>query len=177
MPGNGVSRLATTVLALMLAPLSPAALSQVEVAAVTNASYRNECGACHFAYQPGLLPSAAWQTLLTPAALADHFGDNAELEEGVRQAILAYLRQGAAETSNARHSRQVMASLLPGDIPLRITEVRYIRRKHARLSAALTTNNPKVGSLSHCQRCHTKAEAGGYDDRDVRIPGHGKWTW
>ena len=38
---------------------------------VTNVDYQNECGACHFAYQPGLLPARSWQALMT--GLDQHF--------------------------------------------------------------------------------------------------------
>lgn len=150
---------------------------QGEVAPVRNTSYLTECGACHFAFQPGLLPRASWQSMLQPSALEDHFGDNAELAEDVRQEILAYLIREAADIAPAQRSRQLMASLVPGTAPMRITELRYIRRKHARIPAALIRHNPDVGSLSHCQRCHPKAESGVYDNRQVRIPGYGKWRW
>jgi len=35
--------------------------------------YKEECGACHFAYQPELLPSGSWEKIL--AGLEDHFGE------------------------------------------------------------------------------------------------------
>ncbi len=34
---------------------------ELDVAPVKNALYLEECGACHFAYQPGLLPSRSWK--------------------------------------------------------------------------------------------------------------------
>ena len=48
-----------------------------EVAPVSDALYAQECGSCHMAYPPGLLPGRSWQRLM--GNLADHFGDNAEL--------------------------------------------------------------------------------------------------
>ncbi len=48
------------------------------VRAVDNPLYAAECGGCHFAYQPGLLPEASWRKMM--GSLADHFGENAELE-------------------------------------------------------------------------------------------------
>ena len=35
------------------------------VAPVTNALYAEECGSCHFAYPPGLLPASSWQQVMT----------------------------------------------------------------------------------------------------------------
>jgi len=32
-----------------------------EITAVTDKDYIDECGSCHFPYQPGLLPEGSWQ--------------------------------------------------------------------------------------------------------------------
>ena len=50
---------------------------------VDNTTYRETCGACHFVYQPELLPSASWEKIL--AQLYDHFGEAIELDpESIR---------------------------------------------------------------------------------------------
>jgi len=115
------------------------------------------CGECHFAYQPGWLPAASWRRLLNPKALEDHFGDVADLEEEDRRRVLAYLEAHAAARSSYRLSKKVVHSLRPGEAPLRITKLRYIRRKHAELPRRYVQDNPEVGSLSQCDRCHTHA--------------------
>ena len=147
-----------------------------EVAPVTSETYKEECGAFHFPYQPGLLPAASWRKLLAPRALEDHFGENAELDEGLRMQLLTLLEQGAADTSYYKRSRKIMASL-DGETPLRITEVPYIRRKHHEIPARLIKPNDKVKSLSYCDACHQQADKGSYDDDTVSIPGYGRWTW
>ena len=147
-----------------------------EVAPVSNDTYKEECGACHFPYQPGLLPSASWKKLLAPEALEDHFGENAELDEELRLQLLALLEKNAADTSYYKRSRKIMASL-SGETPLRITEVPYIRRKHHEIPARLIKPNDKVKSLSYCDACHQQADKGIYDDDTVSIPGYGQWTW
>jgi len=147
-----------------------------EVAAVTDEVYKEECGSCHFAYQPGLLPAASWRKLLAAKALEDHFGENAELDEDVRRPLLALLEKHAADNSYYKRSRKIMASL-KGATPLRITEVPYIRRKHDEIPARLIKPNAKVKSLSYCDACHQQADKGNYDDDTVSIPGHGDWTW
>ena len=48
------------------------------IAADTNPAYEEECGSCHMAYPPGLLPGVSWQRLM--AELDNHFGDNAEID-------------------------------------------------------------------------------------------------
>jgi hypothetical protein len=38
--------------------------------------YKDECGSCHFAYPPTMLPAASWERVM--AGLGAHFGDNAD---------------------------------------------------------------------------------------------------
>ena len=147
-----------------------------EVAPVRDATYKKECGACHFPYQPGWLPQSSWQKLLAPSALADHFGEDAELPETTRRHILDYALLNAADKSSYKRSKKIMASLDKGEAPTRITEVTYIRRKHHEIPAALIKGD-KVKSLSFCDACHTKAAEGVFDEDTVVIPGKGKWSW
>lgn len=144
-----------------------------DVAPASDTRYARECGSCHFAYQPGLLPARSWQKLM--GNLADHFGDNAELPQEDAAAITGYLVKNAADRSNYRRSLKINASLSPGKTPARITEVPYIVSKHDEIPARLITGNPKVKSLSQCAACHTRAEAGSFSERDISIPGYGRW--
>ena len=145
------------------------------VEAVNDKIYAEECGSCHFAYQPGLLPAASWEKLVDAKALEDHFGDDAELDENIRQHIASYLKDNAADTSYYKRSRKIMASLDEGMAPLRITETPYIKEKHSEIPAKLIKGNPQVKSLSACAKCHRKAQQGTFDDDTVLIPGYGRW--
>jgi hypothetical protein len=58
---------------------------------------------------------------------------------------------------------------LPSSVPLRITEVPYIKAKHRRISAEIIKRD-SIGSLSNCLACHRRAEEGIYDDDYVAIP-------
>lgn len=144
-----------------------------DVAPVRDVLYAKECGGCHFAYQPGLLPARSWQRLM--ANLADHFGDNAELPHEDAAAITDYLVRNAADRSNYRRSVKIDDSLSTRQTPARITQVPYIVSKHDEIPARLITGNPKVKSLSQCQTCHTTAEAGSFSERAINIPGYGRW--
>ena len=144
-----------------------------DVAPVRDARYAKECGSCHMAYPPGLLPARSWQKLM--GNLADHFGDNAELPAEDAAAITDYLAKNAADRSNYRRSVKIDDSLSARQTPLRITQVPYIAGKHREIPARLVTGNPKVRSLSQCAACHTKAEAGSFSERDINIPGYGRW--
>ncbi|WP_456379985.1 diheme cytochrome c [Thiolapillus sp.] len=147
--------------------------TRLDVAPVENAQYREECGSCHFAYQPGLLPARSWQKMMSQ--LDDHFGENAELDEQSRVAITEYLINNAAEHSAYERSRMILSSLRENEIPLRISETRYFVRKHNELPKSVVQDNPKVGSFAACAACHVNADKGYYDEYEVRIPGYGKW--
>lgn len=142
---------------------------------VDNDSYAEECGSCHLAYPPGLLPTASWEKLLAPAALEDHFGENAELDEEVLKPIQDYVLSNAAEKSHYKRSRKIARAAERGEAPLRITELSYIKRKHHEITDKMIVDNPDVQSLSNCNACHTKAEQAIFDDDTVNIPNYPDW--
>ena len=131
---------------------------------VNNETFKEECGACHFAYQPGLLPSGSWENILNN--LPSHFGEDVSLDQ--EKIIGKYLKINAAETSSAKRARKIIRSL-NGQTPLRITETPYIQEKHHDLDASIFSRQ-SIGSFSNCIACHTKAEQGNYDDDFVKIP-------
>jgi len=143
------------------------------VAPVTNATYAEECGACHMAYQPGLLPAAAWQQIMRAEALVDHYGDDASLSDDVRAELTAYLSAnsaGHASRTRAFAVRDVGGVKLP-----RITETRNFVKEHDEIPARMVADNPEVGSFSNCNACHQGAAEGVYDEDRVKIPGFGRW--
>jgi Dihaem cytochrome c len=133
---------------------------------VTDQTYKEACGQCHFAYQPELLPSASWLKILNQ--LNDHFGEEIEIDPDTRKIISDYLKSNGAESSSAKPARKIMRSLA-NNAPLRITEIPYIREKHHEISASVLKRK-SIGSLSNCSACHTTAEQGIYDDDRVKIP-------
>ena len=142
---------------------------------VDNEAYAEECGACHFAYPPGLLTEASWKKLLDPSALEDHFGENAELDEDTLAGIQAYVYDNSADKSYYKRSRKITRSVADMEAPMRITGVPYIKRKHHELTADMVKNNPDVQSLSNCNACHTQAEHAVFDDDTVKIPNFDDW--
>ena len=149
---------------------------QNEVVPVTDEIYIEECGACHFPYQPGLLPERSWRKLSNADALENHFGENAELDEETRLYIFNVLSTNSADKSLHKRSKKIMVSLADNEAPLRITNVPYIRRKHHEVYEKVVKKSNEVKSLSFCDKCHRKAAEGIYDDDTVIIPGYGKWT-
>ena len=143
--------------------------SRLDVAPVTNELYRSECASCHFAYQPGLLPVRSWKKIMS--GLENHFGDNAELAPKSQELILKYLVENAADLSNYKRSRRIDNSLTKDEIPLRITDTLYFKRKHRELSGSRVKNNPEIGSFSNCIACHSQADKGSFNEREIKIPG------
>ena len=144
--------------------------SKSSVSIPQNKLYQESCASCHMGFQPNLLPSASWEKMMSPKALEDHFGDNAEVDEQDRLSILVYLKTYAADNKGKRLLR-----FGKGEAPLRITELRYFKREHNEMPARMVQGNPKVRSLSNCMACHTGAERGNYGERGIRIPGYGYW--
>lgn len=143
------------------------------IAAVTTPLYKEECGSCHMAYPPGLLPARSWQKMMTD--LENHFGDNAELDGETQLSIQKFLLENSADKSDYRRSRKFSRSIKHSDTPLRISEIPYFKHEHDEIPQRMVTDNPKVNSFSQCNACHTKAEQGSYNEHDARIPGFGKW--
>jgi hypothetical protein len=119
--------------------------------------YKQECAACHVAYPPGLLPAASWQRLMNN--LPRHFGTDASLDPAATKALSSWLVANAGTSKRARE-------VPPED---RITRSAWFIRKHDELSAA-TWRLPAVKSAANCAACHTGADQGDFNERNVRIP-------
>lgn len=143
------------------------------VAPVSNPQYATECGACHMAYPPGLLPARSWQKIMS--GLSDHFGENAELAPDVAKALSDYLAGNAADHATALRSERIVRTLRLDQTPLRITELPFFAQEHREIPARVSTGNPKVKSMSNCNACHTRAAAGSFSEREIRIPGFPQW--
>lgn len=143
------------------------------IRAVDNPLYSAECGSCHFAYQPGLLPERSWQKLMSN--LSGHFGENAELTPDVQKLITEYLVQNAGERDSGKIARGILRTVDAQATPERITKTDFFIRQHDELPPRVWRDNPKVGSMSNCSACHTKADNGNFDEHQVMIPGYGRW--
>ncbi|MEX5728352.1 mono/diheme cytochrome c family protein [Rhodovulum iodosum] len=137
-------------LALALAA-SPALADDDYIPPVTHAATQEECGACHMAYQPGLLPARSWSAIM--GDLANHFGENADLDEATRAEIEAYLVSGAA-----RRTRSIPAD----ETPLRISELPWFKHEHDHEVSQRMRDRAKT--MSNCVACHRGADRGYYED-------------
>ena len=143
------------------------------------ATYAEECSTCHMAYQPGLLPALAWARIMDPAALASHYGDDASLPAAIINQITAYLTRNAADQRGDRRAQAIVAGTPhlagPGEALPRISETSYFKSEHDEIPARLVKDNPEVGGFSQCNACHRRATEGDYSERQIDIPGYGRW--
>ena len=131
-----------------------------------NPTYKAQCGTCHMAYSPELLPESSWIKLLS--GLDDHFGETIGLDTDSEKIIKDYLISNSAEHSSSEQAGKIIKSL-KNNSPLRITEIPYIKKEHHELHPNTFTQKA-VGSFSNCAACHTTAEDGNFDDDNVKIP-------
>lgn len=135
--------------------------------AVSDPTWAAECGACHQLYHPGLLPARSWRAVM--GGLAQHFGQNADLDTQTRATVERFLVANAADRNGQRRSERLAASIPAGATPLRISETPYIVAKHAEVRAEVF-GRPAVGGRANCAACHAMAAQGGFSEADVRIP-------
>jgi diheme cytochrome c len=145
----------TAAAVLLLAAVGAgAARADKRPGAPPNATWQAECGACHVAYPPRLLPAGAWRALM--AGLERHFGADASLDAAARAEITSFLETYAGRDRGAGPSG-------------RITDGAWFARKHREVPAAVW-RSPQVKSAANCTACHPGAERGAFDEHAVQLP-------
>ncbi len=136
-----------------------------------NALWREECGACHLAFYPGLLPARSWQRMMVePSA---HFGEDLYLEQETIDAIRTFLVANSAEQAQTEAAWKINRSIAREETPLRITEVPYWREKHHEITDRIW-RRPGIEGKVNCAACHLDAEEGTFEDAAMRIPEQGR---
>jgi hypothetical protein len=138
---------------LGLGPVTGLAIAQDHAAATT----QKECGACHMAFPPQLLPARSWEKIMS--GLSEHFGENADLPEPTRAEIAAYLVAHAADAPGTANGRLFLRGVDPGAVPLRITELPFWKAVHSEVPAA-EFKSVKVKSAANCLACHRNSGEG-----------------
>lgn len=129
--------------------------------------WRRECGDCHLAYHPNLLPARSWRRLM--AKQADHFGEDLALDPAAIAVITGFLVANAAESVQSEAAWKIQHSTPPQSTPLRITETRYWRRKHADVPVSVWRGGGVQGR-GDCAACHRDADAGTFQDGAMTLP-------
>ncbi|MCA1979843.1 MAG: diheme cytochrome c [Thiobacillus sp.] len=137
-------------------------------APVSHTATATECAACHMAYPAGLLPARSWTRMMRE--LENHFGEDASLSPEETLTITRYLTDNAADSPRANErSRRIAAGIGPGEAPLRFTETAYFRYLHDEVPSGVW-KRAKIASRANCIACHTRADAGSFAEREIRIP-------
>ena len=123
--------------------------------AQVNARWQQECGACHLAFPPGLLPAESWRKVM--AGLDRHFGTDASLPAGEAREIGDFLTRHASNRWRAPTA------------PIAITKTAWFERKHDELAPAVW-KRAAVKSPANCAACHPAADRGDFEEDRVRIP-------
>jgi cytochrome b len=131
---------------------------------VVPTAFQQECGACHWAYHPSLLPRASWQGVMD--GLDDHFGEDASLDETVRGDLTAFLTSNAAETWDTEAANRFR--LVGRNEPGRITATPYWLQKHREIPEAVF--HRAAGGKGACNTCHRDADTGRFDDQMITLP-------
>ena len=138
-----------------------------------NKLYKEECGSCHIAYPAGLLPKKSWDKIMNN--LENHFDENAELAKEDKLEIQKYLADNALSKHRLNNLSKMLRNFPKKQTPIRITKLPYFIRKHDEVPARMVSKNPEVKSFSQCDKCHSGAEKGNFDEHGVKIPGFGAW--
>lgn len=117
------------------------------------AAYQAECGSCHLAFPPSMLPARSWTALLD--GLDNHFKENAEVDAATRKTLAAWLVANAGSNQSGA--------------PLRITQLSWWRHKHSEVPVAVFQRKA-ITSPANCGACHAGANQGAFGEHDVRIP-------
>jgi hypothetical protein len=126
-----------------MALLAHEAIAGGRLSAPRNERWKAECGSCHLAYPPQLLPAQSWQRLMS--GLERHFGADASLEPAVAAEIGDFLQRHSVTGKWIRGASE----------SLRITQTAWFVRKHRKVSPQ---------NAASCESCHSHAAQGDFHE-------------
>jgi cytochrome c553 len=130
-----------------------------------NQPWAKECGACHIAFHPSLLPEASWRKIMEN--LADHFGEDASLDAKTTVDITGFLTANAAERWDTLPANRLRA--INEEKPLQITATRFWVRTHRDIPPPAFAMK-LVGAKQNCAACHADAATGMFAPQNINIP-------
>ncbi|MFA7291498.1 MAG: diheme cytochrome c [Rhodocyclaceae bacterium] len=122
---------------------------------------KEECGSCHLAFAPSMLPARSWKRMM--GDLKNHFGDDASVDAETTAKITAYLVANAADTGGQRYSEKLLRGVSATSAPLRITELPKWVKEHRKVPD-WEWKHKDVRTRANCTACHVDAERGYYDE-------------
>lgn len=132
-----------------------------------NDTWRSECGDCHLAFHPSLLPARSWQRMMEQQE--EHFEEDLALDEETIDEIRVFLTENSSEKGLTEFARWITREVPANEVPMRITEINYWQRKHKDINEAYWSSS-LVGSKANCSACHRDAEQGWFEDSNMVLP-------
>lgn len=120
---------------------------------------KEECGSCHMAYAPAMLPARSWTRMM--GELKQHFGDDASVAPATAERIRRYLESHAGDAPGQARGERWLRAVAADAAPQRITELPKWVREHRKVSQREWRD---ARSKANCTACHTDAERGVYED-------------
>ncbi len=121
-------------------------------APVVDPVVKEECGSCHLAFAPSMLPASSWQRMM--GELDKHFGDNASVDPAIAEKITRYLVANAGDAGGQRYSSKLLKGVALGSAPQRITELPKWVREHRKVPD-WEWRHKDVRTKANCVACHT----------------------
>lgn len=155
-----MKHISLTFAALLFLPSLPAQAGKIGLPSSMPAVYKSECGSCHAPFPPALLSATAWKQ--TMSGLEQHFGTDASLDDKSAEVISAWLQRNAGRGMDA------------GGREPRLTATAWFIRKHDEVPARIWKDE-RIKSAANCAACHPGADNGRYGERELNVPGMGRW--
>lgn len=146
-------------------PLDARAQAARQAPLASDKTWTSECGGCHLAYHPSLLPERSWSKLF--ATQGSHFGEDLALEGATLEHLEDFAVSHAAERLDSPVAWKMATTIEPDAAPVRITETAYWRERHERLDEATW----KRVHRSDCGACHKDAVRGTFAPGAIEVRG------
>lgn len=147
----------------------PAKYDKGGFAPAENAQYKTECGSCHFAYLPGMLPARSWHAVI--AGADKHFGESLSLRPEAAKELEAYLTANAADRTPYRGGASMLYMLGDNATPTRITALPLMRQRHVVIVKLMPRDVATPKKLTNCDACHERAATGSFAYKEIVVPG------
>ena len=125
--------------------------------------YKKECGSCHIAYAPYLLPKKAWGSLM--GGLENHFGDDASLEEADFERLSAFLKTHSSEAYESFFKANLAGE---NESEIAISKYKFYEKAHKELPQELFKSS-NIKSKANCNACHEDGELGFFGKSGIKF--------
>ena len=91
-------------------------------APVSDPVVREECGSCHLAFPPSMLPASSWKRMM--GELDKHFGADASVSPATAEHITRYLSENAADANDVLAAHRMLKAAYLTDVSPIMAEAR-----------------------------------------------------